>query len=317
MKRKILPFLTVLASAVMFAQTYSNGPLSTGATSSNGTTAPTGYTWSELQNTTFGNGTLGFGGSGGYLLADDFTVPSGEKWVINSVEVFGYQTSSTGNPFTELHVQFYNGSPATGGTVIFGNLTTNVLTSSTDAMMYRISESTVNTTRKIWDIKGNVSTTLNPGSYWLAYGVTASGSGSGFFPAVTKKSEATPADANAQQYNLTTTSWSTIADTGSSVPVAMPFILNYTVQALGTSEVRQFDSRVVAYPNPTVDSFKLSLPDEAKTKVTSVELFDMSGKLVKSFKAAESYNVSDLGKGVYLVKVKVGNVVKALRIVKN
>lgn len=139
MKRKILPFLTVLASAVMFAQTYSNGPLSTGATSSNGTTAPTGYTWSELQNTTFGNGTLGFGGSGGYLLADDFTVPSGEKWVINSVEVFGYQTSSTGNPFTELHVQFYNGSPATGGTVIFGNLTTNVLTSSTDAMMYRIS----------------------------------------------------------------------------------------------------------------------------------------------------------------------------------
>src|SRR4051794_11427193 len=47
---------------------YNNGGLSTGATLLNGTAAPAGYTWSELQrdpaNITFLNNTLGFGANG-------------------------------------------------------------------------------------------------------------------------------------------------------------------------------------------------------------------------------------------------------------
>ncbi len=41
--------LFVLFSIATIAQPYSNGPLSTGSTSANGTAAPTGFTWSEVQ----------------------------------------------------------------------------------------------------------------------------------------------------------------------------------------------------------------------------------------------------------------------------
>ncbi len=318
MKKRILPFLAMLSSVAFLAQTYNNGPIVTGTTSTNGTAAPAGYSWSELDTST-GNSTLGSGGAGGFLLADDFTVPTGEKWTINDVHVFGYQTSATAMPFTALSMQIYNGSPLGGGTVIHGDTSTNTFVSGSEAMAYRISPSGVNTNRKIWDVKGafTSSVSLVPGTYFLSFGVTASGSTSGFFPPVTILGQTAPAGANGEQYTPSSASWGILADGGSGAPQAVPFVINYSVESFGTSEVREFDSRVVAYPNPTVDSFKLNLPESAAGKVSSVELFDMSGKLVKAFKASDSYNVSELGKGVYLIKVKVGDVVKALRIVKH
>lgn len=84
------------------AQTYSNGGLSSGATSNSGVLAPTCYTWSEVQNqtgvTTVSNTLAGSGGiyntanTSNLLLADDFVVPTGETWDVTSIEVFGYQT---------------------------------------------------------------------------------------------------------------------------------------------------------------------------------------------------------------------------------
>src|SRR4051812_31988317 len=83
--------LVLFMAATALPQTlYDNGGLSTGATLFNGTAAPAGYTWSELQrdpaNPTFLNNTLGFGAQGsGQRLADDFTVPNGQQWTITQV----------------------------------------------------------------------------------------------------------------------------------------------------------------------------------------------------------------------------------------
>ena len=59
---------------------YSNGGLITGTTSTSGAVAQAGYSWSELSS---GATNLGFNATGDSKLADDFTVPDGEKWTIN------------------------------------------------------------------------------------------------------------------------------------------------------------------------------------------------------------------------------------------
>jgi hypothetical protein len=64
--KKTLLFVAFMVANFCLAQTYMNGGLSTGATSKSGAAAPTGYTWSELQNntgnTTETNTSLGLGG---------------------------------------------------------------------------------------------------------------------------------------------------------------------------------------------------------------------------------------------------------------
>lgn len=313
--KKNLFSLLILCGSLMSAQTYSNGNLSTGATTGNGTSAPSGYTWSELQNGNTTLGTSGFkGGASDFRLADNFTVPALEKWAISSVEVFGYQTGATVFPVDQLNVRIWDASP-TAGAVVFGDVTTNVIDAagSVDALIYRTG-TTPGTTRKVWKFKGNVSKELMPGTYWLDYQVHAINDGSVFFPPVTIVGSNGPADANTLQ--LTTAGWVPVVDTGTSAAQAMPFIINYVATALGTTETRQFDSRVVVYPNPAVDSFKLILPSESKNAKTEVSIFDQSGKKVKSFPLADSYNVSDLPKGMYIIKVNDGQNLKATKLIK-
>ncbi|STC96737.1 hypothetical protein [Chryseobacterium carnipullorum] len=83
--------------------------LSTGATSKGGTAAPTGYTWSELQNntgnTTESNTSLGLGGTfssstASFFLADDFTVPAGSSWQMTTIDFFCLSDQLRGDYFT-------------------------------------------------------------------------------------------------------------------------------------------------------------------------------------------------------------------------
>lgn len=313
MKLKFLPLLALMTSALVFGQTYNNGPLSTGVTASDGTVAPAGYTWSEIQS---GNNTLGFTGvitaTNTFSLADDFTVPTGEKWTLTGADFFGYQTGSTAQPFDKCYVRIFDASPASAGNLIYGDLTTNTMTSSDDSKIYRIGTSAIGTTRRVWQIKNTINKQLNPGTYWISETAHATNGSPAFFPPVTIVGSMGPAGANAVQES--NGAWAAAVDTGSLVPQEMAFILYYTVQNMGVSETRQYDSRMVAYPNPTADTFKISIPEN--TKVQIIELYDMSGKLVKSFKQSDSYDISNLAKGAYLIKVKDGDAIKATRIIK-
>lgn len=337
MKTKLLSLLALLP-ALAFSQ-YTNGPLSTGATAGNGSAAPTGYTWSELQNdtgnTTETNTTLGSGGTytsatGSFFVADDFTIPVGETWQISSVEVFAYQTGYTGttSPFNTIRMIIYSGDPSVGATSVFGDDSTNRMTSSVDGMMYRVGNTVVPTAttgapatnRKIWKVIGAAPVTLTAGTYWLSYQlqnvVVASG---GFLPLVTVPGARTMPGFNAKQFNAVSNSWTDIVDGGNpttapDVPVAMPFIINYAV--LGTNETVQLDNRVVIYPNPAKDTFSISLPKESQSKATVIEIYDMSGKIVKRMPVAENYNVSELASGTYMVKIKDGTQTKVARLIK-
>ena len=129
----ILGLFCFLSSALQ-AQQYVNGNLSTGATTSNGTAAPAGFTWSEVQ---VGNVNAGFGAqiANNLALADDFTVP-GAAWTVSKFTFYAYSTGYTGtaSPFEDLRLQIYDTDPSTGTAVpVYGNLTTNALTASSPA----------------------------------------------------------------------------------------------------------------------------------------------------------------------------------------
>lgn len=205
------------------AQPYVNGNLSTGATSSNGTAAPAGFTWSEVQA---GNTAAGFVGSvvGGIRLGDDVTVPAGQNWLVSSIVFYGYQTNYTGttSPFTSVTLRIHAGSPS--GPVVFGDLTTNRLLSTTSAGVYRIFNAAPGTTRQVWKVEAAVNFSLPPGTYWLDWQTDVTGSVGHFAPSSTVVGQTTVPGYNAQSFNGT--AWNPVLDGTNAMD--FPFIVNYT-----------------------------------------------------------------------------------------
>ena len=334
----VVVFLFLFLSANSFAQIYSNGNLSTGTVSKSGVTAATSYTWSELQNdtgnTTETNKSTGFAGyfntagTTSFQLGDDFTVPTGEQWSISSLDFFIHQNSYTGAtiPVNQLRVQIWNGNPSLpGSAVIVGDMTNSVLdaANSGNTFMYRISNSIIgttvfapNTNRKIWKVRGTISATLTPGTYWVVYQFHATNDGSIFVPSVTVSGSRGLAGWNAKQNFVANTTpgtvlgWADTIDVGDpatapDVPQDLPFAINGTVGPLGIATT-DFSSAVLIYPNPVKNSFTITMPTIAK--VDCVEIYDMTGRKVKSIDNVDAVvNVSELSAGNYTLKVKSGS----------
>ena len=112
----------------------------------------------------------------GYWLADSFTLSAATT--ISEIEVYGYQTgSSTTSTFTGLYAQIYNGNPMSGGSVVWGSATSNIMTATAFTNCYRGSDGeTTATTRPIMSITAdNLNIELEAGTYYLAYSLTGSG----------------------------------------------------------------------------------------------------------------------------------------------
>jgi len=337
--KKTLLVTAIMAVNFTIAQTYNNGGLSTGATSKSGTAAPTGYTWSELQNntgnTTESNTSLGLGGtsssaSASFFIADDFTVPAGTSWQISTIDFFAYQTNYTGTtaPFNTVRVNIYSSDPSVAGAVsVFGDDTTNRFSAGAEANMYRTGNTLVpapatpGTTRKIWKITANTPKTLTPGTYWVKYQLqNVVMANAGFLPPVTIVGNRGLPAFNAKQFDAILGTWAPIVDAGNPAsapdyPLDMPFVITFTATVLGTQETMQYDNRVQVYPNPVKDSFRINNPE--KLKISSIEIIDVSGKLVRTLKASEEYSIADLPKGNYILKIKnEGGLAKITKLIK-
>ncbi|KFF01588.1 T9SS type A sorting domain-containing protein [Chryseobacterium luteum] len=328
-----------MAANFVTAQTYANGGLSTGATSKGGLAAPAGYTWSELQNntgnTTESNTSIGLGGTfssatTSYFLADDFTVPAGSSWQITTIDFFAYQTNYSGTtaPFNTVRVNIFSSDPSVAGAVsVYGDDTTNRFSAGVDANMYRTGNSLVPaptppaTNRKIWKVTASTPKTLSAGTYWVKYQlqnvVTAN---AGFLPAVTIVGNRGLPSFNAKQFDAIGGTWAPVVDAGNPAtapdyPLDMPFVITFTSTTLGTQETMQYDNRIQVYPNPVKDNFRINNPE--KLKISTVEIMDASGKLVRTLKGSEEYNVSDLPKGNYILKIKSeGGLAKITKLIK-
>lgn len=243
----VLTALAVFAATSVSAQTiiYNNGNIATGTVSNNGTVAPAGSQWAEIQNnqgnntqtnTSAGSSCYLGTGSTQFRCADDFTVPAGQTWTINDVLIYGYQTGftgTTGGPFTGAVLQIWNGRPGdAGSTVIFGDLTTNRLGTVVNTQIFRLFNSSVpapgsppGTTRRVWEARVNVSPAqvLTAGTYWIEWRFQNAASGALFFPTVTEEGTRGVPGANARQFVGSTSTWQDAIDDGN--PTSSPDVV--------------------------------------------------------------------------------------------
>ncbi len=258
----------VLAFAAMSAAQviYTNAPYATGATSRSGVAVPApGIAWSESSydfgsttetNTTIGFGCQRIGTATSNRCADDFNVPVGQTWTVNSVIVYAYQTGFAGvtSPVIAANVQIWNGRPGdAGATVVAGNATSMPFT-STDALVYRIANSgpplnTVpGTTRRLWEntITVSPSAVLTAGTYWVDFQIDTGAVTGNFEPPATITGIRTFPGWNGRQF-ITATVWGDLVDAGNpataiDVVQEMPFKLGGSVSgAPAIPRSRSFD----------------------------------------------------------------------------
>jgi hypothetical protein len=205
-----------------FALLFDNGPLITHPAGGAG-----GNDASAVQ-TALLNSLYGFGAqlSASNSMADDFTVP-GAGWNIDEMQFFTYQTNS-GNTSTinDLRVQIYNGPPNAGGTVVWGDFTTNRLTSTTWTTIYRVLDTDLlNTARPVMVAVAQFATpiSLAAGTYWVEFQFGGTAASGPWAPPVTILNATGKPGANALQ--KTSTGWAPAIDAGSGSAQDVPFLI--------------------------------------------------------------------------------------------
>jgi hypothetical protein len=200
---------------------YDNGPVTTLTG-----VGFNGFDVSQLQATTLGLSSFGWNvnQSLDFWVGDDFTVPYA-GWDIAGFSSLSYQTgSTTSSTITGMLIMIYDGVPGAGGNVIFGDATTNRLTSSGFFGVYRIYDNSyTDNNRPIMENYAAFSLHLNPGSYWITWTNIGSVSFSGpWAPPITILGQ--NATGNGIQGNLAG-GWVSAIDASISNPQGFPFKL--------------------------------------------------------------------------------------------
>ncbi len=129
-----------------------------------------------------------------YYMADDFI--SDGDWSIDSMMFYTYQTSATTSTITGVYVQIWDGSPMAGGTVVWGDLTTNVLQRTGLSNIYRaLDTAPTDCARRQQEVVATIGTTLPAGHYWVQWGCTGTSTSGPWCPAVTIAGQTTTGDA--------------------------------------------------------------------------------------------------------------------------
>ena len=77
------------------------------------------------------------------------------------------------------------------------------------------------------------------------------------------------------------------------------FKVNHYLDDINETELKK---KINIYPNPTKDVLQIEVSDN--TEIESIELFNLSGKRVKSFNNSDrNLNISDLSSGAYFLRI--------------
>ncbi len=142
---------------------------------------------SQLQDASLGMGTFGFGAQivAGNRVAEDFVLA--DDYDITSMVFYAYQSFETAPTVNEINLQIWDGDPADpGSSVIFGDTSTNVLTSAVASGAYRQLESAPgNLDRHLNAVTVEVTgLSLAAGTYWVDYSFGGTGASGPWAPPV-------------------------------------------------------------------------------------------------------------------------------------
>ena len=186
---------------------------------------------SFLQDASLGMGTYGFGAqfTAGNSVADDVVLT--DSYDITSIDVFAYQTGSSAPSINALYLQVWDGDPSGGGaSVIWGDLTTDILDTATATDAFRQLESAPgDLSREIQRANGlTTGLSLTPGTYWIEYSFEGTGGSGPWAPPVVITGNATTGNALQNQAGL----WVVLLDVGTQ---GMPFVMYGDLVGGGTA----------------------------------------------------------------------------------
>lgn len=312
LKRISLVIACLLLGFISNAQIYVNGPVinSTG-TGSGGTDESWCFDVSlAMSNFGYGASTATF-----YRVADEFVVPAGVIWNIDSLYLYCYQTNAptANSPITAVYVRVLDDNGGAPGTnVVWGDTTTNRLGTSRWLNAYRVLESATGTatSRGIFkNVCGTSGLSLPAGTYWLDWQFAGSASYSGpWNPPIVITGNSTTG--NAMQALGAQGTYAAVTDPGSSTPQGFPFSIFGTV--ISGIESNDLIKNISLYPNPANELVNLQI-DLASTMPVEIEIVNTLGEVVfaenkgQQFQVNEQINCSTFASGIYLIKVKIAN----------
>lgn len=121
-------------------------------------------------------------------MADDFTNVAG--WTLQSVEFFTYQSFGVGSTITGATLQIWGAAGPGVGAPIWGDTTTNVLSSTSLTNIYRTdTTSTTNLDRRIQSVVVNLpDLQLGGGTFWLDWNFSGTAASGPWQPPVSRPS---------------------------------------------------------------------------------------------------------------------------------
>jgi hypothetical protein len=200
-----------------------------------------GYDASAIQSSLFET-IYGYGHavSSGYRVADDFTISDPGGWSISALYFYAYQTggNTATSTINNVNLRIWSGTPGAGGTVVWGNTTTNLLqnpgSSSVWSGIYRSIDTALTANNRPIQVQtlafgdpNHPLITLAAGTYWLDWQTGGSLASGPWAPPVSILDATGPAGANARQADPNG-AWLQTLDTGNSTADDFPFIIEGT-----------------------------------------------------------------------------------------
>jgi len=293
------------------AQLFVNGPF----VNSPGT-GPAGTDESWLFDASLAMSNYGYGSSSAtsYRTGDDFVVPPGATWNIDSLYLYCYQTNAPTltSPITAVNIRIWNDNAgAPGSTLIWGDTLTDRLVRSVWTNCYRVLESATGTssTRAIFkNVASTSGLSLTAGTYWLDFQFSGSSSYSGpWANPITIAGNATTG--NGMQESNATNPWTPALDPGSTTQQGFPFSIFGALVGIDESALV---NNISIFPNPASDYLEVNVNRQAGNAV-KMEIVNAIGEIV--FSSEESgqatltkrIDCSMLAAGIYFLKVNAGN----------
>lgn len=255
-----------------------------------------------------GLNSLGFGHavSSGYRVADDFIIPAGQTWTIDSIVFLAYQTTSpTTSTMTEVNCALYDGAPDVG-ILVFGDQSTNLMQNTYFSNIYRTGETSLTNTDR--PVMRNVivppsAWSLSAGTYWLDWQTNGTLTSGPWVPPLTNANTTT---GNGMQYDATNAVWGPCNDGVTLTQQGFPFEIYGTITtSINNVEVEDI---LTVMPNPSKGTFRINAAFTGKTNL-EINVTDLMGKTVYSNMlndisvVSKTIELKNAAKGVYVLKL--------------
>jgi uncharacterized repeat protein (TIGR01451 family) len=252
--------------------------------------------------------------NGSFKIVDDFVLPAGSNWTIDSLGFFAYQTGSPPvSTFNGLYVTIYDGDPSDGGQVVAGDdNVSNLIDNMYFTGIYRASNtSPLDSTRPIIKLLGVFFSpvTLTGGQrYWMEWGFTGTINSGPWQPAVS----VVGINATGNAYQKTSAGYQPMDGGGiGGYRQGAPFEVHYTINTTSVAEQTGNMRTGQVYPNPATNLAHLSVALRSDEQIR-LEITDLNGRVIRSLDqgmltaGAHTINIetSDLPAGFYLLKVQ-------------